>query len=448
MVLGSSIRCIVAHLQMESSHSAFWKKITLLVVVQGVHPSEESGTLWSVGRACGAQSDLGGHVQQGALIWRPDLADYDLGDHHPLNPLRLTLSVELMEAYHLLSAETVVEPRLATERELFLVHAPGYVEAVREASDWAATGLQQGMGLGTEDNPIYPGMHDVAALTCGASIVAVEEVLSGRRKRTFSIAGGMHHAHRGRAAGFSIFNDPAVAIAAARAQRPDLKVLYIDIDAHHGDGVQEAFLGLADVMTVSIHESGIHAFPGTGFPSEMGYDAGCGYAVNVPMPIDATDECFQLAFDRVLAPLARAFGPDVIVAQLGADAHHDDPQTDLGLTLPGYRALVTGIIGLADELCDGRLAALGGGGYHIVEVVPLAWTWVMATLLGVELADEVPESWRDHVRALLGGEPPRSLGAHDRYELAPAQAARALELTQIAVAEVRSAVFPRHGLQA
>ena len=141
------------------------------------------------------------------------------------------------------------------------------------------------------------------------------------------------------------------------------------------------------------------------------------------------------------------FGPDVIVAQLGVDAHHDDPQTDLGLTLPGYRSLVRGIIGLADELCDGRLAALGGGGYHIVEVVPLAWTWVMATLLGVELADEVPSSWRDHVRALLGDEPPRSMGARDRFELPAEQAARALELTQAAVGEVRSAIFPLHGLQ-
>ncbi len=222
------------------------------------------------------------------------------------------------------------------------------------------------MGLGTEDNPVYPGMHDIAALTCGSTMRAIEEVLSGRQLRTFSIAGGMHHAHRSRAAGFSVYNDAAVGIAVARQKHPGLKVLYIDIDAHHGDGVQEAFAGSADVLTISIHESGLYTFPGTGFPGECGYGPGEGFAANVPLPAYATDECFSLAFDEVVVPLARAFRPDLIVAQLGVDAHHDDPQTELGLTIPGYRSLVRGIIGLADELCDGRLAALGGGGYHIV----------------------------------------------------------------------------------
>lgn len=385
-------------------------------------------------------------MQQAALIWRSDLADYDLGDDHPLNPLRLTLSVELMNAYGLLTPEAIIDPRPAREPELFLVHSHGYIEAVREASDWAATSLQRHMGLGTDDNPVYPGMHDVAALTCGASIVALDEVLSGRRARTFSIAGGLHHAHRARAAGFSIYNDAAVAIAVARKSRPDLRVLYVDIDAHHGDGVQEAFFGSGDVMCVSIHESGLFAFPGTGFPSEMGYDAGAGYSINVPMPLNATDECFALAAERVLVPLARAFRPDVIVAQLGVDAHHDDPQTDLGLTLPGYRALVGCVIDLADELCDGRLVALGGGGYHIVEVVPLAWTWVMARLLNVVLADEVPDSWRGHVRALLDHEAPTSLGGRDTFALPAEEAARALVQTKATIAEVRSAVFPLHGL--
>ena len=387
-------------------------------------------------------------MERAALIYRPELAAYDLGDLHPLNPLRLTLSVDLMRAYGLLAHDTVIVPRTATESELMLVHTAGYIEAVRAASDWGAGGLPQGMGLGTEDNPIYPGMHDIAALTCGASILGLEAVLTGRQLRTFSIAGGMHHAHRGRAAGFSVYDDSGVAIAAARSTRPDLRVLYIDIDAHHGDGVQEVFYGSDQVMTVSIHESGLYAFPGTGFPSEMGYDEGTGFAVNVPMPVNAGDECYRLAFERVVIPLARAFRPDVIVAQLGVDAHYADPQTDLGLTLPGYRSLVTTIIELAHELCEGRLAAVGGGGYHVVEVVPLAWTWVMATLLGEELADEVPEPWRDHVRSLLEDEPPRSLGANDRFDIEPEQAARALKLTRAAVNEVRAAVFPLHGLHA
>jgi acetoin utilization protein AcuC len=304
------------------------------------------------------------------------------------------------------------------------------------------------MGLGTDDNPVYPGMHEIAALTCGGSILGIEEVLSGRSRRTFAIAGGMHHAHKSRAAGFSVYNDAAVAIAVAQQKHPGLKVLYIDIDAHHGDGVQEMFAGVDDVLTISIHESGLYAFPGTGFPQEIGHGPGEGFSANVSLPAFATDECFAMAFDEVVVPLARAFHPDVIVAQLGVDAQHADPQTELGLTLPGYRALVNGIIDLADELCDGRLAAVGGGGYHVVEVVPLAWAWVMARLGDVELPDEVPEGWRDHVRARLGHEPPRSMGAGDRFHAAPELAGNVLAITSQRIYEVREAVFPHHRLKA
>lgn len=384
-------------------------------------------------------------LARAALIWDPGLADYDLGRGHPLDPRRLTLTVDLMAAYGIPGPGETIEPRPASDQELLLVHSAGYIEAVVEASDWG-TGLHAGSGLGTEDNPIFPGMHRISALICGASIVALQEVLSGRRTRTFSIAGGLHHAHRSRAAGFCVYNDAAVAIKVARAAKPELRVLYVDIDAHHGDGVQEAFDGTPDVMTISLHESGAFAFPGTGYPSEMGHDEGRGYAVNVPMPRFATDECYRLAFDRVVAPLARAFRPDVIVGQFGADAHHSDPLTDLGMTLPGYRDIVGRVVGLADELCEGRLVALGGGGYQIVDVVPLAWTWVMARLLGIELADEVPESWRQRVVSLARTEAPRSLGATDHFELPAAEAAGVLAQTGVVVGEVRAALFPLHGL--
>ena len=384
-------------------------------------------------------------MQRAALIWDPALAAYDLGDAHPLNPLRLTLSVELMDAFGLLGPGEVLAPTEATEDQLLLVHSSGYIETVRQAGEWGS-GFGMAMGLGTEDNPIYPGMHEVAALTCGASILGVREVLSGRFDCTFSIAGGMHHAHRSRAAGFSIYNDAAVAIAVARERDPGLRVLYIDIDAHHGDGVQEAFGGTADVLTVSIHESGLYAFPGTGFPGEVGYDAGTGFAANVPLPAYATDECFALAFDEVVVPLARVFRPDLIVAQLGADAHHSDPQTELGLTIPGYRSLVRGIIGLADELCEGRLAAVGGGGYHICEVVPLAWSWAMAELGGVTLGDDVPEAWRAGVQLRLPCEPPASMGTYDSFDSPPERAGRVHVLTAERIRETRQAVFPYHGL--
>jgi len=336
-------------------------------------------------------------------------------------------------------------PSEATEGELLLAHSIGYIEAVRHAGDWASD-FRPVMGLGTEDNPVYPGMHEIAALTCGGSILAIEEVLSGRRARTFSIAGGMHHAHRSRAAGFSVYNDAAIGIAVARQNRPDLKVLYLDIDAHHGDGVQEAFAGSASVLTISIHETGLHAFPGTGFPNEIGYGSGAGFSANVPMPAFATDECFDMAFDELVVPLARAFCPDIIVAQLGVDAHYADPQTDLGLTLPGYRSLVRKTAGLADELCGGRLAALGGGGYHVVEVVPLAWTWVLAELSGIQLGDEVPEAWRERVRHRFGWEPPSSMGERDHFASPLERAERVLAETAVCVRQARDAVFPHLGL--
>lgn len=384
-------------------------------------------------------------METAALIWDPRLAAYDLGDAHPLNPLRLVLTVELMEALGLLAPDMTVSPREATEDELLLAHSRGYIEAVRHAGDWASD-FRPVMGLGTDDNPVYPGMHEIAALTCGASILAIDEVLAGGYKRTFSIAGGMHHAHRARAAGFSVYNDASVAIAVARLMHPDLKVLYLDIDAHHGDGVHEAFAGQAEVLTISIHETGLHAFPGTGFPGEIGYGPGRGFSANVPLPAFANDECFALAFDEVVVPLARDFKPDIIVAQLGADAHHADPQTDLGMTLPGYRALVGKIIDLADEVCEGRLAALGGGGYHIVDVVPLAWASVMAQLAGVTLEDEVPDAWREHVRATYGWEPPASMGAGDRFAASAERDAKVLAATQETIKEVRASVFPHHGM--
>lgn len=383
-----------------------------------------------------------------ALVWDPALADFDLGEGHPMDPRRLRLTISLMEAYGLLGKIDVVKPAPATVAQLTLVHAPGYIEAVQESSDWGGAGLHGGVGLGTDDNPIFPGMHDLAALTAGASVRALAEVMNGTREKTFSPAGGMHHAHRGRAGGFSIYNDASVAIAVARCAHPGIKVLYLDLDAHHGDGVQSTFAGAADVMTISMHASGLYAFPGTGFPLESGYGAGAGHTVNIPLPKGATDDCMMLAFDEVVRPLTAAYRPDVIVAQLGVDAHYADPQAELAMTLPGYRGLVTGTIELAEKHCCGRLTALGGGGYNIAVTVPRAWAWVTAALAGEALSEELPETWRTQVHELLGVDAPRTLGGDDVLpEGRNSGAEDPLTKTREAIAEVRSAVFPHHGLR-
>jgi acetoin utilization protein AcuC len=385
-------------------------------------------------------------MHEAALVWRPDLADYDLGEAHPLDPVRLTLSVELMRDYGILPGDAVMACEPVTDSDLALVHDLAYIETVREASDWASA-FRPRMGLGTADNPIFPGMHDVSALVCGSSAAALAAVLDGRLERSFAIAGGLHHAHRDRAAGFCVYNDPAVAIALARRERPGLRVLYVDIDAHHGDGVQETFYDSPEVMTISLHENGAFLFPGTGFPHETGTGAGTGFSANVPLPPWATDACYALAFSEVVEPLARAFAPDVIVAQLGVDAHHDDPLTQLGMTLPGYRSLVRRLVSLAGDTCGGKLCALGGGGYAVRSTVPCAWAWVMAELRGVHLDEDLPDAWRGHVGRLAAGEPPRTLGGDDVFELPRERAESVLADTAAAVAETRGAVFPHLGLK-
>ncbi|TLM76503.1 MAG: acetoin utilization protein AcuC, partial [Actinobacteria bacterium] len=332
-----------------------------------------------------------------ALIYDPALDDYDLGEMHPLRPERVAFSVSLMEALGLLGdgpgrARTVA-PSAASDDDLLLVHSRAYVDAVKRCSAPPYPD-DPAHGLGTADNPVAPRMHETSALICGGAVLGLAAVLDGRAERTFNVAGGLHHAHRDRAAGFCVYNDPAVAIAAARRDRPGVRLAYLDIDAHHGDGVEEAFYETDEILTISLHESGRYLFPGTGFPSECGTGDGAGFALNVPMPPYASDACYALAFERVVAPALRAFAPAALVMQCGADAHFADPLTSLGLTLDGHRSLVRGAVTVAREAFGGRIAACGGGGYAWWSVVPLAWTNVLAELLEAEPDDETPEPWR------------------------------------------------------
>lgn len=370
----------------------------------------------------------------------PALESYDLGPHHPLRPERFSLAVSLMRAYGLLAKEgaddtttgtstpraRVTRPNPATREQIELAHSPAYIDAVIEASAHPAT-FRPSHGIGPGDTPAAPGIHDAAALVCGATIAALAAVLDGSADRAFSVAGGLHHAHRDRAAGFCVYNDPAVAIAAASDADPGLRVMYVDIDAHHGDGVQEAFYDDLSVLTLSVHESGRYLFPGTGDIREIGTGAGAGFALNVPLPPYSHAACYELVFERAIAPAARSFRPDVIVAQCGADTHISDPLTHLALDLPGYRDLVRNIIGLADEVCDGRICCTGGGGYSTFDAVPRAWTLVLAELLGIELAEELPAAWREECSRAAGEGAPQTLTGERGT---PRPDAEALSLTE------------------
>lgn len=349
-----------------------------------------------------------------ALAYTAALDAYDLGPDHPFRPERVSRAVAMMRKAGLI-AGGALEPiafEVTTRDELLCVHWAPYLDVVERASGPGGLWPPEA-GIGPGDTPAFPGMHEATALICGATSAALKAVTNGGYVRGFSPAGGLHHAHRDYASGFCVYNDIAVAIAGALDREPGLRIAYIDIDAHHGDGVQDIFYEEPRVLTISLHEDGRYLFPGTGSLRERGSGAGDGYAVNVPLPPYATPACYLLAFDEVVDPAVRAFAPDIVVAQCGADAHWSDPLASLGLTLPGFEQLYRRIVALADEVCAGRLLATGGGGYSWQRVVPQAWTLLAGVLTGVPLTEALPERWLDLAEphdgpiGLREDEPPR-----------------------------------------
>ena len=331
-----------------------------------------------------------------AFVYSSEYVRYKLSEEHPLNPIRLELTDSLVEACGLLDGPDVYRatPRPATEDELLLAHDREYVDRVRELSgSRRAAWPEVDFGLGSMDNPAFPGMHEATSLVVGGTIIAAELVMSGRAAHAFNPGGGLHHANRRLASGFCIYNDAALGIAWLRRQ--GARVLYVDTDAHHGDGVQWIFYEDPDVLTISLHESGRFLFPGTGSTSERGRGAGEGYSVNVPLQPYTDHASWVECYDLVVPPLARAIKPDVIVAQNGCDGHAIDPLTHLHALTLTFEHFARRAHELAHELCDGRLVALGGGGYALWTVVPRAWTAVWAALSGQPLPEAVPASWRE-----------------------------------------------------
>jgi acetoin utilization protein AcuC len=334
-----------------------------------------------------------------ALVWADELAGYRFRPGHPLDPRRLELTVSLIQAMGLVGDDRrrIAPPRDATEAELQTVHAPDYIEAVRAVSRDPTALVDRRYGLGTEDVPIVAGMHEMARAVVGATLTAAELVASGQVDRALAIAGGLHHAHNAAASGFCVYNDLAVAIRWLQREHGH-KVLYIDYDAHHGDGVQSIFYSDPGVLTVSIHESGLYLFPTSGFIDEIGDGDGHGFSANIPLEAQTEDDSFLAAFDAVVPELARAFGPDIIVLQTGCDAHATDPLTHLRCTTGLFEQLVQRVVELAETHCQGRIVATGGGGYAIHTVVPRAWTLTWAALCGDEAPDAIPKAWIEAVQ--------------------------------------------------
>lgn len=334
-------------------------------------------------------------------MWDEAVTKYDFGDSHPMDPVRLALTMGLVRAYGLDRAMDVVAAKPAGASTLRLVHREDYIDAVRAASvDPKAA--DQSYGLGTVDDPAFAGMHEASALIAGQSVGAAEAVWRGDAAHAVNFAGGLHHAMPGGASGFCIYNDASLAIARLLELGAE-RVAYVDVDVHHGDGVQAAFWDDPRVLTVSLHEHPRTLFPQTGWPEETGAaGAAEGSAVNVALPAGTGDEGWLRAFHAVVPELLADFRPQVLVTQHGADTHFEDPLAHLAVSLDAQRAVQEACHALAHEHTEGgRWVALGGGGYAVVDVVPRSWTHLVgiAAHEPVDPESVIPSSWRDEVYA-------------------------------------------------
>jgi acetoin utilization protein AcuC len=385
------------------------------------------------------------------LVWDERLTGYDFGPGHPLAPVRVELTMALARELGVLARPdvTTLTPVVpAGPDELELVHDAAYIDAVRAAG---VDGLPNGRyGLGTADNPVFAGMHEASALVAGATLAAAQAVWRGETGHGANIAGGLHHAMRRSASGFCVYNDPAIAIKWMLAQGAQ-RIAYVDVDVHHGDGVQAAFYDDPRVLTISLHEHPATLFPGTGLASESGSGDGRGFAVNLPLPAGTGDSGWLRAFDAVVPPLLRAFKPEVLVSQHGCDSHRLDPLANLELSVDAQRRAQLMLHDLAHEVAGGRWLVTGGGGYELVRVVPRTWTHLLAVASGdpVDPALPVPSAWRTLATERTGEYAPERMtdGAPATY-IPVSEGIDPGDRVDASIMNTCRAVFAWHGLSA
>ncbi|WP_087971939.1 acetoin utilization protein AcuC [Oceanobacillus rekensis] len=328
------------------------------------------------------------------FVFSNDFLTYRFNEDHPFNHKRVLLTKELLETNDTLKEIDIIPPRMATVEELSLFHDNEYIQTVKRAGSGNLSDDEGSeYGLGTEDTPIFPNMHEASSYLVGGTLTAVDEVLGGKRDHALNLGGGLHHGFQKKASGFCIYNDSAVAIKYIR-KKYDLKVLYVDTDAHHGDGVQWAFYDDPNVCTFSIHETGRYLFPGTGNVNERGIKSGHGYSFNLPIDAYTQDESFLDVYETAFREIAAFFQPDVIITQNGADAHCFDPLTHLCGTMHIYDRIPLIAHEIAHQYCNGKWIATGGGGYDMWRVVPRAWAQVWNVMKTGEPAKGIiPKEW-------------------------------------------------------
>ncbi len=361
-----------------------------------------------------------------------------LSPTHPMRPIRLHHMHELMRVSGLLDTKNVLSqsPRLASETEIASSHDAEYIDVVKAIDAGAIVIGMERYGFGPGDNPPRKGVYRHAALAAGGAMLATELVLNGTVRNAFSPAGGMHHhAMYNRAAGFGIFNDAVIAINHLIEQ--GLRTFYVDIDVHHGDGVQAGLYDTDRAMTVSIHESGQWLFPGTGNPNETGTGDGQGYSVNIPLAPYTDDELWHEAFDAIIPDLARAYQPDLLFTQLGIDTHRNDPLAHLSLTTQGHNLAVQKFAQLADEL-DIPWISVGGGGYDMAAVAR-AWTMDLATMVSETLPDQIPSTFISLPNIT-------TFEDQGKYRIEPDIRNDIVRHNQLAIDAVRSQIFPKFGI--
>jgi acetoin utilization protein AcuC len=370
-----------------------------------------------------------------AFMYDDRMSHHVLSESHPMRPVRLKYTYELLQGYGAFDMENsqLVSPRSATDQEVMSYHSPEYIEAVRALGEGDSSVNPAAHNFGPGDNPPYEGMYEAAMLSTGGALHAAEMLIAGEVDVAFSISGGLHHAMPNYAYGFCVFNDPVIAINRFLAE--GMRVAYVDIDCHHGDGVQYAFYDTGAVLTISLHESGAYLFPGTGFIQETGAGLGRGYSVNLPLYPYTTDDVYLHAFRETVPRLLEAFQPDVLVTQLGIDSHYLDPITHVALTVQGFAEVVAEFA----KLSPAKWLALGGGGYDL-HAVARAWTLAYGVMSEQEFASEVPQSYTDSYDVT---------SLYDQADVDMQDQVRkdALAFADSSIQAVHKLIYPAHGLR-
>ncbi|RPA66353.1 acetoin utilization protein AcuC [Gordonia oryzae] len=404
-----------------------------------------------------------------AVIWSEDFLAYRWAHSHPMNPVRLALTMSLARSLGVLDDVELADPLQIDDDALIPVHSRDYLNAVRAVGSGTASLsgplLARLFGLGDADNPVFGGMHEAARLLVGGTLAAAQAVASGSVRRAVNIGGGMHHALRSRAAGFCIYNDCSVAIRWLLDHGYD-RIAYVDIDAHHGDGVQAEFVADPRVMTISLHQHPATLWPGSGWPTEIGEGDAHGTAVNLPFMPNTPDRLWLRGFHAVVPSMIAEFAPQILISQCGADSHRADPLTDLSLTVDGQRAAMIAMRDLAEKYCEGRWIAVGGGGYGVVNVVPRSWTHLLGVVLDRDIPVEttIGEQWcqtatevADTIYPEYSAAPVGTMSddgdvgyvawdGDTGQQAPPGIDESALRQTDRAIMATRKAVFPLHGL--